>query len=134
MEPSQPSPIPSQIVYQRVLVYLGKLVEAEWQTKQHPVLSHFNRGKDLVAAFKNQFHSYSLLRYPFDKPLAPGQSVRSWWCFFLEHPEANVLAVGPLYFCAAVFSHEEYSASARSCILSSPIPCRKNAQFLCLPA
>ena len=90
---SIPSPIPSQIVYKRVLTYLGKLAEAEWRTKEHPILTRFSRGSDLVAAFKNQFHSYSLLRYPFDKPLTPGQSVRSWWCSLLEHPEANVLAV-----------------------------------------
>jgi hypothetical protein len=88
-----PTPIPSQIVYLRVLRYLGKLAEAEWRTKAHPILARFSRASDLVAAFKNQFHSYSLLCYPFDKPLAPGQSVRSWWCSMLENPDANVLAV-----------------------------------------
>jgi hypothetical protein len=96
-EPIKVSPIPSQIVYNRVLAYLGKLAEAEWRTKEHPILARFSRGSDLVSTFKNQFHSYSLLRYPFDKPLAPGQSVRSWWCSFLEHPEANVLAVSPYF-------------------------------------
>jgi hypothetical protein len=92
-ESSKPNPVPSQIVYNRVLKYLGKLAEAEWRTKEHPILARFSRGSDLVAAFKNQFHSYSLLRYPFDKPLARRQSVRSWWTSLLENPDANVLAV-----------------------------------------
>jgi len=104
VEPSKTSQIPSQIVYNRVLAYLGKLAEAEWRTKEHPILARFSRGSDLVLAFKNQFHSYSLLRYPFDKPLAPDQSVRSWWCSFLEHPEANVLAVSLCFLAICMLS------------------------------
>lgn len=85
--------IQSQAVYDRVLKYIGKLIEVEWKSKEHPILARFSRATDLVAAFKSQFRCYSLLRYPFDKPLAEGQTVRAWWCSFLEHPEANVLAV-----------------------------------------
>ena len=98
-------PIQSQIVYNCVLAYLGKLAEAEWRTKEHPILAHFSCGSDLVLTFKNQFHSYSLLRYPFDKLLAPGQSVCSWWCSLLEHLETNVLAVSPCFLAICMLCH-----------------------------
>lgn len=85
-------PIPSQAMYNRVLQYLGKLVEAEWRSKGHPVVSKYSR-KELTTTFKNQFQSYSLLRYPFDKPLGKDQSVRSWWSSLVDHPDADILAV-----------------------------------------
>jgi hypothetical protein len=133
-EAHNPNPIPSQIVYVRILRYLGKLAEAEWRTKAHPILARFSRTSDLVAAFKNQFHSYSLLRYPFDKPLAPGQSVRSWWCSMLENPDANVLAVSSCSRDLRLSSDCKHSVLERSSILSNQTPCLKNAQCLCLHA
>lgn len=90
--------IPSQAVFNRVFKYLGKLLEAEWKTKQNPLLIRFDR-KELITTFKHQFHSYSLLRYPFDRPLGDKQSIRSWWYSLLEHPDAHILAVsifGPI--------------------------------------
>ncbi|KZP06363.1 hypothetical protein FIBSPDRAFT_940040 [Athelia psychrophila] len=49
--------IPSQAAYSRVLKYIGSL-----------------HSSDVKAAIKSQFYSYSLLRFPFDKPLMEGQT------------------------------------------------------------
>lgn len=85
--------IPSQATYKRVLLYVGKLIEAEWNTKSNPILTKYKRVSDLILAVKSQFRNYSLLQYPFDRPLMPGQTVRSWWSSFLEQDDACVLAV-----------------------------------------
>lgn len=89
---SASNPIPSQAVYNRVFKYLGELLEAEWRSKQNPRLTKFS-SKELIKGFKHQFKSYSLLRYPFDRPLKNKQSIRSWWCSLLDHPDAEILAV-----------------------------------------
>jgi hypothetical protein len=89
-------PRPSRIVHDRVCRYLRKLVEAEWKTKQHPILSKFTR-KQVQEKFSREFESYSFLRYPFDKPLVEGQTVRSWWKELIQNPDASVLAVSKLF-------------------------------------
>lgn len=83
---------PSPVIQRRVRKYLQMLVEIEWKSRANPVLRSMP-AKSVVNSFTHQFECYSQLRYPFDKPLADGQSVRGWWKALLQNPDASVLAV-----------------------------------------
>lgn len=89
---SERDPKPNQAIYDRVRTYLAGLLEAEFKSHAHPVLSGMS-SKQVKEQFTRQFDHYSRLQYPFDKPLAAGQSVLSWWQSLVPNTDSAVLAV-----------------------------------------
>jgi len=89
------NPILSQIVYNCVLAYLGKLCQKRsGEQKSIPYWLVSAVGGDLVLAFKNQFPFILAIALPVWQTISTRSKcpIRGG-CSFLEHPEANVLAV-----------------------------------------
>ncbi|TDL14241.1 hypothetical protein BD410DRAFT_734381 [Rickenella mellea] len=85
-------PIANVKVFKRVGQYLGSVLEAEVKNGINPSLVAPGLRSSIKRDFMTQFEAYARLYWPFNAPLAKGQTVFSWWENLLLSPHASLLA------------------------------------------
>jgi len=106
-------------VYQRIGNFSLKLLKDEIQRiPRHPDLKKLT-SKSIAKDFKAQLATYAKGLYPFNTPIAEGQSVLLWWRTFEGHPLSGALAVSSMYLLdwCLTYSPSHSSSLSKSSLL-----------------